>query len=161
MSALLESLLTPEQHAAADEGDRRARQALALLHYGAQAALTKRPTNPANLADWLEQIPAADLLREAQALARELATLKGCGFKPRAGCHIQALPLHNGEALVEFEIVGDSRDDEPPAIDILNVFVNGQWEPAEVIAEATLNAWIEQLGGGEWLAEVTARVRGE
>ena len=135
-------------------------KARALAHYGAQAAQARRPQIPTHIAAWLATLPADAVLAEAQALARELALLKGYGHQPQAGCDHTRLPLADTEVLIEYEYEAgeDAKLSGPPencyegspeALTILQVFVNGMWcDPSEFASEKLIEQWEQSILDG-------------
>ena len=129
----------------------------AVAHYTAMAAALRKPQQPAYVAAWLAQFPADQLLPEAQALAREVAMLKGVGHKPQRGCSFTTKPLGESECLIEFEFTPgragryfgppeDCYPDEPAEVTILQVLINGIWcDPADFLADSLLERWQEEI----------------
>ncbi len=145
-----------------------AAQTRALAHYTdlaaeAQATLD-RPHSALHYPQWLAGLPSNRLLPEAQALARELAALKGLGHTPQRGCSFTTKPLGESECLVEYEWQAgdpgrysgppeDCYPEEPACVTILQVFINGAWcDPSDFLANSILERWqqeIEQDRGDE------------
>lgn len=179
MSDLLDSVLTPEQRQQAQAADKprfdkvscsqcggefgpgehgyshcsdhRAEQERAARHYQARAALACKPTYPRHIKGWLARIPAENLLAEAQALAQELALLKGYGHTPQRGAHLLWIAWGVGDLLceVEYEAGQDGQiwvppencyPEEPEELTVIQVLINGHWEdPADWFGERQLD----------------------
>jgi len=153
MSAILESALSAEQRASANAADK----ARAAAHYGAMAIALRKPAQPGRVSAWLAAIPADILLAEAQALAREVALLRGIGHTPQRGCSFITKPLGDAECVVEFEFSPgrpgryfgrpeDCYPDEPAEVTILQVLVNGIWcDPSDFLADSVIARWQEEI----------------
>jgi hypothetical protein len=124
----------------------------AVAHHTALAAVFRRPTHPARVPAWLASIPAEQLLTEAQALAREVALLKGFGHTPQSGSHFLTSTLGDAEVLVEYDYEGESGDgwNEPhygELATILGALVNGVWVDTDCIAAKVVERWEEEAIG--------------
>lgn len=155
MSAVLDSVLTPEQRRQAIEGD------AALAASIRQALPRPRPTSPGLVDAWLvsesRRQPAAWVLDQARSMARELLTLKGDLCEPQEGASIERMSLGDATVLVEYEYeAGEAAqlsgppencyEGTPETLTILQVFINGQWcDPADVVSDKVIERWEQTL----------------
>jgi hypothetical protein len=138
----------------------------ALAHYLPMAEAAKaeaapsKPTHPPQVAAWLTKLPADALLGEAQALARELALLKGHGHTPQAGCAFTTLPMGDAEMLVEYEYEAgeaaklygppeDCYEGSPESLTIVQVLINGMWcDPSDFVSDKQIERWEQAILDG-------------
>jgi hypothetical protein len=97
------------------------------------------------------------LMGSIEGLCAQLACYTGAGTKPQAGCQIAEVNDSNGTWLVEYEyepgVSGRTSGppelcypDEPAALTIIQVLVNGEWmDPNGLFDLSAIEGWEEKL----------------
>jgi hypothetical protein len=163
MSALLDSLLTRSQLAQAQASDDAAMPPLPRGEYptakwpeGLTHLPPSRPINAGHVARWLETLDHGALLIEAKKLALDAALAAGYGHTPQASAHVEMLILGDTEVPVEFKYSAGSPgrtygppencyESEPEEVNLMGVFINGQWIDVDVIAEDVRDRWVQAI----------------
>lgn len=154
MSAVLESVLTPEQRKAADAADAQQQRPCLLTTADTILVAAKTATTHNGYTSW--PVYADELERRVRELCAELDVLNGKGQTAQVGCSMATLSMDEADVLVEYEYTPgeeavldiNSRRCGPgcdPTLSILNVFVNGHWIDASYIAPGVLERWEVQL----------------
>ena len=116
----------------------------------------RRPINAGHVARWFDTLDHAPLLTEAKKLAIDAALAAGYGHTPQDGAHVEMLILGDTEVPVEFEYSAgspgrtygppeDCYESEPEEVNLLGVFINGQWIDVDVIAEDVRDRWVQAV----------------
>lgn len=120
------------------------------------------------LSAWLANLPAHELLPEAQRLVRELLLIEGVGQKPQAGGQFFNGTLDDAEVLIEFCFSAgrpgrywgppeDCHPDEPDDLELIGVLVNGAWVDPSYFSEKQLDRWSEEIVEYQYAAAEDAR----